>query len=156
MNLFDAAWEDNTKALDEMLSAGQDVNELFDGDSALYAAVENSCLSSMNLLLERGADTEIEMRGWSPLRWAVESEFCAGTENLWPLQGNDYRRPIPSVSGLLLFFGADPFRVDSEGQNAYEYARSRGHKSFVALVDGRVGPACAEEVVPPKSDRAGG
>ena len=94
-------------------------------------ALERNDPAQARRLLLAGADPDAVMAGdCAPL------VYCAAT-------GRE------ELVKLLLAFGADPARRDADGRVAADYARARGHRLIVDLIEGAQGDAAAKPA-PPK------
>ena len=135
------------------LANGADVNAIDDdGDTALYYALSNQHLTTVDILLAHGANPTIGGASGSPVRVAAAQGWIEilhrlvdagadvnGTESVGTVAGVS---PLMMASGngsdkavsLLVQLGADLDRPDSDGDTAIGYAASRGQISTVRLL----------------------
>ena len=118
--LIEAAGDGDVQVLEEMLSAGLDVNMKVDGDgSALIAAAKKGQFAAIKFLLERGADVNMGVEGdGNPLIMAAANGHTAAVT-------------------LLLERGADIEAVVDGDENALIQAAESGHLEVVKLLVGR-------------------
>lgn len=130
-HMLRAAAEGNMFKVDELLSAGADVNASTpDGATALMGAVYYGYPQTSRLLMERGADVNAKTdRGVTALHYAAQ-------------QGNAI------IVRDLLAKGADPDALSNAGNTPLELARASGHQDVVELLRLAAGDDAATPVVP--------
>ncbi len=116
-HMLRAAAEGNMFKVDELLSAGADVNaRTSDGATALMVAVYYGYPQTSRLLMERGADVNAKTdRGATALHYAAQ-------------RGNAV------IVRDLLAKGADPDPVSGAGNTPVELARAAGHQDVVEVL----------------------
>lgn len=115
--LLEAAEEGDTSGIDELLSAGANVNCAIDGDgSPLIAAARDGHLAAVRLLLDHGADPNLSVPGdGNALIMAAAGGFG-------------------EVVTLLLDRGASIDQIVSGDENALIQASANGHLEVVKLL----------------------
>lgn len=118
--LLRAAELDRILIVEELLKLGVDPNHENMYGSALHAAADYGYTDILEMLLEYGADTDIQAKldesDWTALMLAAE----AGRED---------------ITRILLENGADVWLKDSEGETALDVARKRGHPKIVKMLE---------------------
>jgi ankyrin repeat protein len=121
---------------EDLLDRGADVNarETFHGRTPLLWAAAGGRADLVRLLLDRGADTKAReaFNGATALIWAAASE-----------------RGDPDLLTLLLHRGADPAAQDRTGVPALEWARRRGSRPAIQVLEQNGGARPAEAPEPP-------
>jgi hypothetical protein len=115
--LIRAVTQNDTAAVNELLSSGADVNERNSrGVTPLMAAAHKGNLDLTKLLVEKGADVNATTpKGLTPLMAAVEA-------------GN------PEVVRFLLSKGADANLKEEAGLNAYQLAAMKNQREMMSLL----------------------
>jgi ankyrin repeat protein len=101
--------------IDQLLRAGADIEARHETWNPLHAAIENSQPEAVKLLLDRGANPNALVDGWTPLFHALELE--------WDVASNrtPFEPPTPEVSALLIRRGADPSLPAPDGRSLLAY-----------------------------------
>jgi ankyrin repeat protein len=142
--------EDNVRSL---IKRGVNLDAVdHDGDTALLYAVSKGNDSLTKLLLRHGADPNIFGESGPPIRLAasrgwtdmVRTLAACGADVDTPshLAGTEGVTPVMLAAGggsveclrILLELGADPSRVDSDGDNALFYAQSNGQSATADVI----------------------
>jgi bla regulator protein BlaR1 len=115
--LFEAAENGDTSSIDQLLTAGANINCAIDGDgSPLIGAARNGHVVAVRLLLERGADPNLPVPGdGNPLIMAA-------------------REGHVEVVALLLDRGASIDQMVPDDENALIQASGSGHLPVVKLL----------------------
>ncbi len=73
LQLFEAAYNDNTQKATQLLKQGADANTSFEGMTALYwAAFQNNNLLVKSVLTQSTIEVNLpDKDGWTPLHWAT-------------------------------------------------------------------------------------
>jgi ankyrin repeat protein len=102
--------------IDQLLRAGADIDAQ-DGTSwnPLHAAVENWDLDAVRLLLDRGANVNAVIGGWTPLFHALNLESSVASNR------SPFVPPTPELSALLIRRGADPRLPAPDGRSLLTY-----------------------------------
>ena len=100
-----------------LIKEGADVNktDYIGGHTALQMAVWNHDTEIIRLLLEAGADVDVQESSWTPLIYAA---FNGLTE----------------IAQLLIEAGADLYAVNEQGENALTIAEKNGHQDIVKIL----------------------
>jgi hypothetical protein len=166
--LYRAAEEGDVRAVRRALADGADPNhfEVFRGGAPLDVAARGSHVAVCKVLLEAGAAADI--MAWDRLDQCVE-EKLDGVALLLLKHGADpngepdpddnetkdaYATPLikavihdrPRVALALLEAGADPNKLDFDGQSALYWAKYKKRKKFIKLLEPRTSEKEREEV----------
>lgn len=132
--LYNAARWGNTKIVEHLLAAGADVNAtLTDGDTALFAAVQNNHFDTTKFLLQRGAKPSIGKDplfaasgpGANPGIMLLLLQAKADPKTPWVLH-NAARWGITKAVEDLLAAGADVNWISEDGDTAIFAAAQHG------------------------------
>ncbi|MEK6322879.1 MAG: M56 family metallopeptidase [Acidobacteriota bacterium] len=151
--LIDAAESGNTSGIDDLLSAGANVNCALEGDgSPLIISAGEGHLAAVRLLLDRGADPNLSVSGdGSPLIMAAGGGHVDVVSLLLD-RGADPNMPVPGdgnplimaaggghldVVSLLLDRGASIDQIVPGDENALIQASETGHLKVVKLLVAR-------------------
>lgn len=113
-----ASQYNNTALGRVLIEAGADLNlaEQSNEDTALTVAIYNNNLDMVTLLLDEGANPDLQdSSGWTPLMTAASFGDMESTK-------------------LLLKAGADPLKYDDEGHTAGDYALTYGFEEIADLL----------------------
>src|SRR4051812_6036589 len=100
--LADAAFRGDLVRIEELLRDGADIDAEGEHWNPLHAAIENSEPGAVRLLLERGANPNFPIHGWSPLAHALDLEMDIASNR------TPFVPPEPELSAILIEHGADP------------------------------------------------
>ena len=118
ISIHRAAWEGDTKAIEQHLAAGKDVNAKDDlyGDTPLLWAAGFGHKGVVEMLITKGADVNAKAEGgWTPLHYATG--------------GND-----KEIVELLIAKGADLNAKDVDGETPLNWAEEGKHKEIADLL----------------------
>lgn len=136
-NIFKAVEKDDSLSLLAWVNQGGDPDSENEyGLTLLHNAMMFDSLFAFETLLLLGASPEKEVKGSSPLNIAIDSEITSSTDQTWPfglLNGDDLQ-PNPVFSSRLIYYGADPHKVDSNGDIPAQNAIQRFHNSFTQMI----------------------
>lgn len=148
--LFDAAERGNVPEMEQLITAGANVNASLEGDgSPLIAAARSGRDSAVEALLNHGADPNLGVGGdGSPLIMAARNGRIS-TVRLLLDRGADVRKPVPGdgnplimaargghveVADYLISRGADIEQVVPGDENALIEASASGHLPVVQFL----------------------
>jgi beta-lactamase regulating signal transducer with metallopeptidase domain len=169
--LLEAAERGDNAEVEQLLSAGANVNAQVRGDgSPLIAAARKGHDTTVTLLLNRGADPNVGVAGdGSPLIVAAQNRHLS-TVRLLLDRGADIRMPVPGdgnplimaarggsvdVVELLLNRGADIEQVVPGDENALIEASASGRLAVARLLISRGANVNSRVWVEPSGDRPG-
>lgn len=122
-----AAFHGKLERIEQLLRAGADIEARHESWNPLHAAIENCQPEAVRLLLDRGADPNAVIDGWTALFHALELEWDVASQ-LRPFQP-----PTPELSLILVNHGANPNALAPDGRSLVEYFSS-SYKSAVEML----------------------
>ena len=124
MSLIDAARNGDIQRVQELLENGADINSIgYDGDTALIRASDKGYVDIVKLLLDYGADPNIQ------------SEEGGDTALILASTHPDTWHVYTDIVRLLLENGANPNIQTEWGQTALSGAKNWGHTDIVKLLE---------------------
>lgn len=121
--LVDAAFNGNKYLMVKLMDKVFDINATSKSWNALHAAIENEKVECVQLLVDFGADLEIENLGLTPLAHAVDISIDGNIQNNGEL-GEEHTEIID----ILLRSGANP-------NSGLALARKYGSKKIIEKLD---------------------
>lgn len=116
--LIKDVFQENIENVKLYLNAGGVINYVTKQlDTPLIVAVETLNYELVKLLLDGGADPNLEANNTTPLSAAIDVSVEAVAEDPVP--------PSTAIIKLLVDYGADILRKDSSGESAYDFAKRR-------------------------------
>ena len=128
-DLFDAIFEGNVNRVAEILKSGVDVNRVpMDRQwPAIFVAVEQENIEAIKLLLENGADLNIQDKsGFTPLHLAIDIE----ADGAYQLE----KEPMMIISRFLIETGADTSATDNRGNTPLDIAIEYEYKEAIDVL----------------------
>lgn len=122
-----AAFHGKLDRIDQLLRAGADIEVRYESWNPLHAAIENWQTDAVCLLLDRGANPNALIDGWTPLFHALELE--------WDVASNKtpFEAPTPDLSAILIRRGANPNLPAPDGRSLIAHFDSYYHNAVEML-----------------------
>ncbi|WP_289053247.1 ankyrin repeat domain-containing protein [Carboxylicivirga marina] len=147
-NYFDSALNGNIEPVQEAVESGIDIESRNEnGYTALMLAAYNGHHHILKFLIEKGAKidaveslnrTALMFACTGPFEQAVEVLIKAGAD-VNAIDGHENWTPVMFAAGegqlqvikLLVANGADLSKVDTDGESALDFAKSKGHTATI-------------------------